>query len=97
MDSPTWYGPRTSGTLADEPDLIKDVIANALSDAAEFAGVVRTLDADCAVYSFAIRGEHIELLGVVSLVARLSGKQTEARPLQTVRQLVQAGVGVLAA
>jgi diguanylate cyclase (GGDEF)-like protein len=81
--------------LADEPDLIKDVIANALSDAAEFAGVVRTLDADRAVYSFAIRGERIDLLGVVSLIARLSGKQTEARPLQTVRQLVQPALECL--
>jgi diguanylate cyclase (GGDEF)-like protein len=81
--------------LADEPDLIKEVIANALSDAAEFAGVVRTLDADRAVYSFALRGEHIELLGVVSLIARLSGKQTEARPLQTVRQLVQPALECL--
>jgi len=81
--------------LADEPDLIKDAIANALSDAAEFAGIVRTLDADRAVYSFAIRGEHIDLLGVVSLIARLSGKQTEARPLQTVRQLVQPALECL--
>jgi diguanylate cyclase (GGDEF)-like protein len=81
--------------LADEPDLIKEAIANALSDAAEFAGVVRTLDADRAVYSFAIRGEHIELLGIVSLIARLSGKQTEARPLQTVRQLVQPALECL--
>ena len=81
--------------LADEPDLIKEAIANALSDAAEFAGVVRTLDADRAVYSFAIRGEHIDLLGVVSLIARLSGKQTEARPLQTVRQLVQPALECL--
>jgi diguanylate cyclase (GGDEF)-like protein len=81
--------------LADEPDLIKDAIANALSDSAEFAGVVRTLDADRAVYSFAIRGEHIELLGVVSLITRLSAKQTEARPLQTVRQLVQPALECL--
>ncbi|HEY4442940.1 MAG TPA: GGDEF domain-containing protein, partial [Steroidobacteraceae bacterium] len=81
--------------LADEPDLIKGAIANALSDTAEFAGVVRTLDADRAVYSFAIRGEHIELLGIVSLVARLSGKLTEARPLQTVRQLVQPALECL--
>src|ERR1700730_17519383 len=81
--------------LADEPNLIKDAIANALSDSNDFAGVVRTLDADTAVYSFAIRGEHIELLGVVSLVARLSGKQTEARPLQTVRQLVQPALECL--
>jgi diguanylate cyclase (GGDEF)-like protein len=81
--------------LADEPDLIKHAIANALSDTAEYAGVVRTLDADRAVYSFAIRGERSDLLGVVSLIARLSGKQTEARPLQTVRQLVQPALECL--
>ena len=81
--------------LADDSDIIRDTIATALSDTAEFAGVVRTLDADRAVYSFAIRGEHIELLGVVSLIARLSGKQTEARPLQTVRQLVQPALECL--
>ena len=75
--------------LADEPGIVKDAIANALADTAEFAGIARTPDADRAVYSFAIRGEHIELLGVVSLIARLSGTQSEARPLQTVRQLVQ--------
>src|SRR6267154_878549 len=81
--------------LADETDLIKIAIANALSDTAEFAGIVRTLDADLAVYTFAIRGEHVDLLGVVSLIARLSGKQTEARPLQTVRQLVQPALECL--
>lgn len=81
--------------LADEPDVIKAAIANALSDTAEFAGTVRTLDADRAVYSFAVRGEHIELLGVVSLIARLSGSQSEARPLQTVRQLVQPALECL--
>ncbi len=81
--------------LADEPDVINAAIANALSDTAEFAGVVRTLDADRAVYSFTIRGEQIELLGVVSLIARLSGSLTEARPLQTVRQLVQPALECL--
>ena len=81
--------------LSDEPDLIKDTISIALADPAEFAGLVRTLDADRAVYSFAIRGEHIELLGIVSLIARLSGKLTEARPLQTVRQLVQPALECL--
>jgi len=81
--------------LADEPGIIKETIANALADAVEYPGVVRTLDADRAVYSFAIRGEHIELLGVVSLIARLSGKQSEARPLQTVRQLVQPALECL--
>src|SRR5580704_11425113 len=81
--------------LSENTDIIKDAIATALSDTAEFAGVVRTLDADRAVYCFAIRGEHIELLGVVSLIARLSGTQTEARPLQTVRQLVQPALECL--
>src|SRR6202453_2442671 len=81
--------------LAEEPGLIKDAIANALTDAAEFSGIARTLDADRAVYSFAIRGEHIELLGVVSLIGRLSGTQTEPRPLQTVRQLVQPALECL--
>src|SRR5450631_1638885 len=81
--------------LADEVDVIKDVIANALSDAAEFAGVVRTLDADRAVYSFVLRGENIELLGVVSLITRLSDKQLAARPLQTVRLLVQPALECL--
>ena len=81
--------------LSEDPSLIKDAIANALTDAAEFSGIVRTLDADRAVYSFAIRGEHIELLGVVSLIGRLSGTQTEPRPLQTVRQLVQPALECL--
>jgi diguanylate cyclase (GGDEF)-like protein len=81
--------------LGDETDIIKDAIATALADASEFPGVVRTLDADRAAYSFAIRGEHIELLGVVSLIARLSGTQTEARPLQTVRQLVHPALECL--
>jgi diguanylate cyclase (GGDEF)-like protein len=81
--------------LSENTDIIKDAIATALSDTAEFAGVVRTLDADRAVYSFAMRGEHIELLGVVSLIAHLSGRQTEARPLQTVRQLVQPALECL--
>jgi len=81
--------------LAEDPGLIKGAIANALTDAAEFSGIARTLDADRAVYSFAIRGEHIELLGVVSLIGRLSGTQTQPRPLQTVRQLVQPALECL--
>lgn len=81
--------------LPAQPDVIKNAIANALSDPAEFAGVVHTLDADSAVYCFALRGESTELLGVVSLIARLSGKLTEARPLQTVRQLVQPALECL--
>ena len=75
--------------LSDQPQLIDEAIANAVSDSSEFPGVARTLDADRVVYSFAVRAEQIELLGVVSLVVRLSGTRIEPRPLQTVRQLVQ--------
>jgi diguanylate cyclase (GGDEF)-like protein len=81
--------------LADEPTVVTDALANALSDAAEYPGIVRTLDADRAAYAFAIRGEEIEVLGVVSLIARLSGTQSEARPIQTVRQLVQPALECL--
>ena len=81
--------------LSDEPELINEAIANALSDTTEFPGIARTIDADRVVYSFAVRGEHIELLGIVSLVVRLSGTQIEPRPLQTVRQLVQPALECL--
>jgi diguanylate cyclase (GGDEF)-like protein len=81
--------------LNDEPQVINDAIANALSDTAEFPGVARTIDADRVVYAFAVRGEHIELLGVVSLIVRLSGTQIEPRPLQSVRQLVQPALECL--
>jgi diguanylate cyclase (GGDEF)-like protein len=74
--------------LSDEPRIITEAIANALIDTAEYPGTARTLDADRVIYSFALRGDHIELLGVVSLISRLSGTQIEPRPLQTVRQLV---------
>ncbi len=81
--------------FADEPSIVKDAITNALSDSNEFAGTMRLLGADHVVYSFAVRGEHIELLGVVSLIARLSGSRIEARPLQYVRQLVQPALECL--
>jgi diguanylate cyclase (GGDEF)-like protein len=74
--------------LADEPNVVKDAIANAALDQGDFAGLARTLDADRVVYSFAVRGDDTRLLGVVSLIVRLSGTQVEARPLQTIKQLV---------
>ncbi len=80
--------------LTDDLEVVKDTIQNALTDPAEFAGILR-IDADRAVYSFAVRGEHIELLGVVSMVARLSGAGTGGRPLQYVRQLVQPALECL--
>jgi diguanylate cyclase (GGDEF)-like protein len=83
------------GNLADAPEIVKETIANALAEGSEFAGIVRTLDADRVVYSFAIRGEQIELLGIVSMIARLSGKQTEVRALNYVRPLIQPALECL--
>ena len=93
FSNPVWTSDELD--LACEADFIKDAISNALSDTAEFAGIVCPLDADRAVYSFALRGEQIELLGVVSLIVRLSATQSDARPLQTVRQLVQPALECL--
>jgi diguanylate cyclase (GGDEF)-like protein len=81
--------------MSDQPGIIQDAIANALSDDSEFAGTARTVDADRVVYSFAVRGEQIELLGVISLVVRMSGTQIEPRPLLSVRQLVQPALECL--
>jgi diguanylate cyclase (GGDEF)-like protein len=81
--------------LTDDADVVKDAIANALADSAEFSGILRSSDADRAIYSFAVRGEHIELLGVVSLVVRLSGTRSVARPLEYIRQLVQPALECL--
>jgi diguanylate cyclase (GGDEF)-like protein len=83
------------GNLADAPEIVRETISNALAEGTEFAGIVRTLDADRVVYSFAIRGEQIELLGIVSMIARLSGKQTEARALNYVRPLIQPALECL--
>jgi diguanylate cyclase (GGDEF)-like protein len=80
--------------LGDDLEVVKDTISNALTDTAEFAGVVRN-DGDRAIYSFAMRGEHVELLGVVTLQARLSGGRTGARPLPYVRQLLQPALECL--
>jgi diguanylate cyclase (GGDEF)-like protein len=81
--------------LSDEPQIIDEAIASALSDTADFPGIARTIDADRVVYAFAVRSEQLELMGIVSLVVRLSGTQIEPRPLQTVRQLVQPALECL--
>src|SRR5580658_5796406 len=70
-----------------EVELARDAISNALTDSAEFAGVIR-MEADRVLYSFAIRSDQVDLVGVVTLEAKLSGTRTEARPLPYVRQLL---------
>lgn len=74
--------------LGNELEVVKDAMAHALTDTTEFAGIIRN-DVDSAVYSFVIRGEHTEVLGVVSLLVRLSGARNQARPLPYVRQILQ--------
>ena len=74
--------------VEEKADLVKDAIANAITDPAEFPGVVR-IDADRAIYSFAVRSEQVELYGVVSLQTRLTSARTEARPLSYLRQILQ--------
>ena len=81
--------------LDSDGGIIKDAISNALFDPSDYAAILRALDADRAVYCFAVRGERNDLLGVVSLIARLTGTQTEPRALQTVRQLVQPALECL--
>jgi len=52
------------GWEADEQlPVVKDAVTNALSDPAEFAGIVRPLDADRVMYAFTVRGEDCDLLG----------------------------------
>jgi diguanylate cyclase (GGDEF)-like protein len=78
----------------EDAETAKDAISNALGNTMEFAGIMRTLDADRVVYCFAVRGEHVDLLGVVSLIGRLPGR-AEAKPVNYVRQLVQPALECL--
>ena len=78
----------------DEVETAKEAIANALGDPHEFPGIVRH-DPDRAIYSFALRAEPVGSLGVVSLLVRLSGVRTEARPLSYIRQLMQPALECL--
>ena len=80
--------------LDDKGDVAKETIASAIADPQDFPGVVR-IDADRALYSFALRSEQVELLGVVTLQQRLAGARTEGRPLTYVRQILQPALECL--
>ena len=82
-------------TLTQVETLVNDAIVGARRDTNEYAGVSREFDADFCAYSFAVRGEPLELLGVVSLVARIVGSQNAARPINYVRSLVQPALECL--
>jgi len=82
-------------SLTQVETLVNDAVTNARRDTNEYAGVSREFDADFAGYSFAVRGEPTELLGVVSLVAKIVGSQNGARPINYVRSLVQPALECL--
>jgi diguanylate cyclase (GGDEF)-like protein len=81
--------------LSNDDKLVRNCIANALSDPGPLPAVMRSYDADCAVYSFALRGEHIDLIGIVSLAAAAPSAMGAPRSLQYVRQLAQPALECL--
>jgi len=75
--------------VATEHQLVTEAIANALTDTSPFPAILQILDDDTSAYSFAVRDEQTELLGVVSFALTRSGPQQSLRPIPYVRQLVQ--------
>ena len=79
----------------DQDVIAEDAIAQALADSCDYPAVMQTLPSGHAIYAFAVRGERIELLGVVTIAVTLSGARTDARPLDYVRKLVQPALECL--
>jgi diguanylate cyclase (GGDEF)-like protein len=75
--------------VSDELHLVTDAIRNALSDSGEYPAIMQALNDDLTDYSFVVRGDTAEILGVVSLAVALSGMQTAPRAVAYIRQLVQ--------
>lgn len=82
-------------TLAEYPEVVNDAISNALADKSDFAGIARTIDEDSVVYSFVVRGEGSDLLGVISLIIRIASNKSDLRPINYVQQLVQPALECL--
>ena len=75
--------------MSDETHIVTDAIRNALSDSGEYPAIMQPLNDDLTDYSFVVRGDSAEILGVVSLAVALSGMQTAPRAVAYIRQLVQ--------
>jgi diguanylate cyclase (GGDEF)-like protein len=75
--------------------LIRTAIQQPCDEAQSYPGCFEMLNADDCGYAFAVRGDRRELLGVVTLIARLPASQTEARPASYVLQLVQPALECL--
>src|ERR1035438_10128375 len=78
-----------------EETLVRDCIANALSDTSPAPAISRSIDEDRALYSFALRADHIDLIGIVSLCAAVPPAMGAPRSLQYVRQLAQSAIECL--
>ena len=76
--------------------IVTDAIRNALSDSGEYPAIMQALNDDLTDYSFVVRGDQSEILGVVSLAVALSGMQTAPRAVAYIRQLVQPVLECLA-
>ena len=82
--------------LGDDLDVVKDAIANAIDRPGASSRESCAIDADSALYSFAMRGEHVESARRrESAGAPVGRRRTEARPLPYVRQLVQPALECL--
>jgi diguanylate cyclase (GGDEF)-like protein len=81
--------------LSQVETLVTEAVAAAHLEDAEYAGIAREFDADYCAYCFAVRSEEADVLGVVTLIARIVGSQGVARPINYVRQLVQPALECL--
>ena len=83
-------------SIAEDHQIVAEAIENALADTAPYPAVLQVVDDDTSAYSFALRGERTDLLGVVSIALKRSASQQGLRPVPYVRQLVQPVLECLA-
>ncbi len=83
-------------SVSEEHRIVTEAIDNALTDIAPYPAILQIIDDDTSAYSFALRGEQTELLGVVSLALTRTGSQQGLRPIPYVRQLIQPVLECLA-
>jgi hypothetical protein len=86
--SPDWNFDRAG-------DVVRQMIAAALQDAAEIPALAHAIDNDRALYAFALRGDSNDILAVVSLEVAIPGNQNALRPVETLRPFVQPAIECL--
>ena len=75
--------------------LVAEAVAAAHLEPGETGGISRELDADYSAYSFVVRGEGPDPLGIITLIARIANSRGGARTLSYVRSLVQPALECL--